>query len=82
MYFLTTYEYGESRQQALNGVFEFLGLDISSEIGKGTFISNRHGQNGAAMLPKTKTRLQKFYQPYNRMLAELLKNDKYLYGYS
>ncbi len=31
------------------------------------------------MLPETKKMLQEFYAPYNKRLAELLKDDRYLW---
>ncbi|XP_025093899.1 carbohydrate sulfotransferase 15-like isoform X1 [Pomacea canaliculata] len=60
-------------------IFQFLGLEMpdtkTMDLIKGMAVSNKG--KSAAMLNKTKLILDNFYRPYNRRLAQIMKEKRY-----
>ena len=78
-------DYSVDTVNVLNGVFDFLGLDAMTsnmtEKIQEKKVSNygmRQKLHGP-MLPETRQLLSEFYRPYNRLLADLLNDSRYLY---
>jgi hypothetical protein len=62
-------------------VFDFLELPEPRNWGAVVHegVANKHRTERKAMLPETERALRDFYLPYNRLLAKLLKDPKYLW---
>ena len=83
MHFLATQVWSSNRQNELNKIFNFLGLESSSQMEITDAIANVNTkETRAPMLRETQTLLKTFFIPYNQQLSKLLNDDSYLYGYS
>ena len=83
MHFLTTKVWSSGRENELDKIFNFLGLESNSEIRKASVISNTNRKGTMApMFRETQTLLKTFYIPYNKQLSRLLNDNNYMYGYS
>ena len=80
--FIRTEDYGAAKLETLNNhVYPFLGIPPASgqDLVRIEKMKAVFKQKYEPMLNETRDLLQEFYQPYNRMLAELLQDDKWLW---
>ena len=82
-------EYSSNPLPTLSRIFHFLGVEQPDPEKMRAFlesskISNSRPKTAALqgdMLPQTKIVLKEFYEPYNKELAQYLKDTRFLYKY-
>ncbi|XP_061666372.1 carbohydrate sulfotransferase 15-like [Syngnathoides biaculeatus] len=79
-------DHASDRKRTMHTVFRFLGLDplspqMESELDRSPASNSRRpaDKNLGPMLPATQTVLRHFYAPFNRKLAQVLRNDSFLW---
>ncbi|XP_064622639.1 carbohydrate sulfotransferase 15-like [Lineus longissimus] len=85
--FINTDDYSHNQESALKTAFEFLDVDIPADdtiekVIKEAVRPNSRTVNGVAIGPMwndTRELLDDFYEPFNRALAEILGDDRYLF---
>ncbi len=81
--FLRTEDLARDPYAVMNKVWKFLGLKEQSREKLGSILHQRLNVNPLSvtkMRSDTLVMLQKFYQPFNRKLADLLDDDKFLWS--
>lgn len=74
-------QYSANKGVELQKIFDFWGLDPDKRHeARNEAAKQRHGAKvDKPMLQKTKDLLDKFYEPFNIKLSELLTDDKWLW---
>ena len=78
----TSVDFGDAKLATIDQhVYPFLGIPPASgqDLVRIEKMKAVFKQKYEPMLNETRDLLQEFYQPYNRMLAELLQDDKWLW---
>ncbi|XP_064624189.1 carbohydrate sulfotransferase 15-like [Lineus longissimus] len=84
-YFTTTEEYGANPNRVMKEIFQFLALDMGQNPEKmlndviATYWPGHNSVDLGPMWPRTKRKLDAFYEPFNEALAALLNDVKYLW---
>ena len=89
MYFVHSEQFFANRTPIVREIMQFLGLDVGMMtddlwqlIAKKnpSNVSVLKGRLGDAMMNETREILDDFFRPYNRLLADLLHDDRFLWN--
>ena len=69
-YFATLEYYSKHRVAVLNEIFEFLGVQRTNNVGRGSIRDNI--SKNIVISNETKRLIDEFYRPYNEQLVEML----------
>ena len=80
MQVLTLEDYRINRNAIFNEMIKYIGLkQASSEAAESLNIVGKGPKQSFRMLPETKKLLDEFYRPFNKQLADLLKDGKFMF---
>ncbi|KAL6759191.1 hypothetical protein V8C86DRAFT_1350553 [Haematococcus lacustris] len=81
--FLRNEDYKLAQKEHMDAVFQFLGMRALSPSEWNTVMAmpprNKNSNKYEKMWPQSRALLQEFYAPFNRKLADLLQDDRYLW---
>ncbi|GFH27487.1 sulfotransfer_1 domain-containing protein [Haematococcus lacustris] len=81
--FLRNEDYKLAQKEHMDAVFKFLGMRALSPSEWNTVMAmpprNKNSDKYEKMWPQSRALLQEFYAPFNRKLADLLQDDRYLW---
>ena len=89
VYFVQSEEFFANRTPIVREIMQFLDLDLEMMTDdKWQLIANKNPSNvgvlkgrlGDAMMNETRQLLDNFFRPYNRLLADVLHDDRFLWN--
>jgi hypothetical protein len=78
-------DYDASPREYLKDIYAFLGVDMPVDNTEwtaiiGPSVKNQHHDDRLPMLPETQVLLEKFYRPYNILLAKALRDRRFTWS--